>query len=125
MIRFYLNRPISGVVYLLTGGLLGIGWLIDICLIPGIVDEENIQYNQMKLVSIWATNILVIIHQLFQSLYHTNSHTPIFIHKQIQDRGIINKYTLIVLSVLTFLNIPLWYKRASRSCCPFVHDASI
>jgi TM2 domain-containing membrane protein YozV len=44
--RFYLNRPISGIIWLLTGGLFGIGWLIDLCLIPGMVEEENIRYQQ-------------------------------------------------------------------------------
>jgi len=39
--RFYLGRVVSGVVWLLTGGLLGIGWLIDLFLIPGIVREAN------------------------------------------------------------------------------------
>jgi TM2 domain-containing membrane protein YozV len=43
--RFYLNRPVSGVIYLLTGGIFGIGWLVDICLIPGIVEEENAKLN--------------------------------------------------------------------------------
>ena len=31
--RFYLGHPIMGVIYLLTGGLCGVGWLIDIILI--------------------------------------------------------------------------------------------
>merc|ERR1711943_90525 len=39
--RFYLNRPVSGVIYLFTFGLFGIGWLIDICLIPGMVEHSN------------------------------------------------------------------------------------
>ncbi|GAM25498.1 hypothetical protein SAMD00019534_086730 [Acytostelium subglobosum LB1] len=39
--RFYLNRPCSGVLYLFTLGVFGIGWLVDICLIPGMVEHEN------------------------------------------------------------------------------------
>eukprot|EP01118_Nematostelium_gracile_P008916 TRINITY_DN2981_c0_g2_i1.p1 TRINITY_DN2981_c0_g2~~TRINITY_DN2981_c0_g2_i1.p1 ORF type:complete len:138 (-),score=32.15 TRINITY_DN2981_c0_g2_i1:112-486(-) len=39
--RFYLDRPLSGIVWLLTGGLCGIGWLLDLCLIPGMVDDCN------------------------------------------------------------------------------------
>ena len=37
--RFYVGRPVSGLVWLLTGGLLGIGWLVDACLIPEFVEE--------------------------------------------------------------------------------------
>jgi len=32
--RFYNGRPLSGVIRLLTAGLLGIGWLVDVFLIP-------------------------------------------------------------------------------------------
>lgn len=39
--RFYAGRWISGIVWFLTGGLLGIGWLIDIILIPGMIDRFN------------------------------------------------------------------------------------
>jgi len=34
--RFYYGRPVSGTVYFFTLGLLGIGWLIDLFLIPGM-----------------------------------------------------------------------------------------
>ncbi len=39
--RFYLRRYISGVIWLLTFGLLGIGQLVDLFLINGMVREEN------------------------------------------------------------------------------------
>ena len=32
--RFYFGPPISGTVYLFTLGLLGIGWLVDLFLMP-------------------------------------------------------------------------------------------
>ena len=37
--RCYLNKICTGLLYALTGGLFGIGLLIDLCLIPGLVDE--------------------------------------------------------------------------------------
>jgi TM2 domain-containing membrane protein YozV len=39
--RFYYGKPISGCIWALTAGLLGIGWLIDIFLIPTMHDEAN------------------------------------------------------------------------------------
>lgn len=34
--RFYYGRPVSGTVWFLTLGLLGVGWLIDLFLIPSL-----------------------------------------------------------------------------------------
>ena len=34
--RFYFGKPISGTIWFFTGGLLGIGWIIDLFLIPGM-----------------------------------------------------------------------------------------
>ena len=34
--RFYYGRPLSGTVWLFTFGLFGVGWLIDLFLIPGM-----------------------------------------------------------------------------------------
>lgn len=39
--RFYLGRPVSGVVWLLTGGLFGIGWFVDLFLTFFMVEDEN------------------------------------------------------------------------------------
>ncbi len=50
--RFYFGKPISGTVYFFTLGLLGIGWLIDLFLIPSLsrradrrFAEGRINYN--------------------------------------------------------------------------------
>ncbi len=39
--KFYLDKPVWGIVYLLTGGLFTIGWFIDIFTIPGDVRRAN------------------------------------------------------------------------------------
>ena len=41
MHRFYLRRYVTGVIWLRTFGLLGIGQFIDLFLINGMVEEEN------------------------------------------------------------------------------------
>ncbi len=37
-----MGRPISGLVWLLSGGLFGIGWVIDFFLIPEFVEEVRV-----------------------------------------------------------------------------------
>lgn len=39
--RLYCGRVGTAVLWALTGGLLGIGWLVDLFLIPGMVEEAN------------------------------------------------------------------------------------
>ena len=39
--KFYLRRPVVGILYFCTGGLLLIGWLIDLFTLPGQVEELN------------------------------------------------------------------------------------
>ncbi len=39
--RFYAGKIASGVLYLLTGGLFGIGWIVDIILIASDKFEDN------------------------------------------------------------------------------------
>jgi TM2 domain-containing membrane protein YozV len=43
--RFYYGRPISGTIWFFTLGLLGIGWLIDLLLIPGMAREADLRYE--------------------------------------------------------------------------------
>ena len=42
--RLYNGRIITGVIWLLTGGLFMIGQIIDLFLIPGIVDRANAEF---------------------------------------------------------------------------------
>ena len=39
--RFYMGKILTGLLWLFTGGLLGIGWLYDLCTLNGQVDEVN------------------------------------------------------------------------------------
>lgn len=43
--RFYFGKPISGTVYFFTLGLLGIGWLIDLFLIPRLYRQANRRFR--------------------------------------------------------------------------------
>ncbi|MEM1145396.1 MAG: TM2 domain-containing protein [Pseudomonadota bacterium] len=42
--RFYYGRPISGTIWFFTFGLLFIGWIIDLILIPGMNEEADYRY---------------------------------------------------------------------------------
>lgn len=39
--HYYLRRPLFGVLYTLTLGLLGVGWLVDICRLSCLVKRTN------------------------------------------------------------------------------------
>jgi len=44
--RFYYGRPISGTIYFCTFGLLGIGWLVDLFLIPSFQRQANLPRSE-------------------------------------------------------------------------------
>jgi len=44
--RFYFGRPVSGTIYLFTLGLLGIGWLIDLFLMPSLERSADRRYRE-------------------------------------------------------------------------------
>ncbi len=44
--RFYYGRPISGTIWLLTLGLVGIGWLVDLFLIPSMDREADLRFTE-------------------------------------------------------------------------------
>lgn len=42
--RFYYGKPITGTLWFFTFGLLFIGWIIDLFLIPGMDEEADRRY---------------------------------------------------------------------------------
>ncbi|KAB0676550.1 TM2 domain-containing protein [Aureimonas leprariae] len=49
--RFYLGRPWTGLLWLVTFGLLGVGQVIDLFLLRGMVRAEN---NERRLDALYA-----------------------------------------------------------------------
>lgn len=43
--RFYYGRPISGTIYFFTLGLLFVGWIVDLFLIPGMDDDADRRFS--------------------------------------------------------------------------------
>lgn len=44
--RFYYGKKISGCIWFFTFGLFGIGWLIDLFLIPGMDKDADFKYKE-------------------------------------------------------------------------------
>ena len=44
--RFYFGKPVSGTIYFFTLGLLLIGWIVDLFLIPGMEREADRRFNE-------------------------------------------------------------------------------
>jgi TM2 domain-containing membrane protein YozV len=57
--RFYAGQIVWGIVYLCTFGLLGIGQLIDLVLVPGMVKARNDQLRR-KYLAEWGEDGLVM-----------------------------------------------------------------
>lgn len=47
--RFYYGRPISGTIWFCTLGLLFIGWIVDLFLIPGMDREADLRFTAGEL----------------------------------------------------------------------------
>jgi len=43
--RFYYGRQLSGTIYFFTLGLLFIGWIVDLFLIPGMNEDADIRFQ--------------------------------------------------------------------------------
>jgi TM2 domain-containing membrane protein YozV len=42
--RFYFGKPVTGTIWFFTGGLLLIGWLVDVFLIPSMARRADLRY---------------------------------------------------------------------------------
>ena len=47
--RFYFGKPVTGTLWFFTLGLLGIGWLIDVFLIPSMDRQADYRYRAGRL----------------------------------------------------------------------------
>lgn len=47
--RFYFGRPLSGLIWFFTFGLLGIGWLVDVFLIPWMERTAERRYKSGRI----------------------------------------------------------------------------
>ena len=45
--KFYLNRPLLGIAYFFTGGLLLIGWVYDLFTLPRQIDDYNERFDEL------------------------------------------------------------------------------
>ncbi len=44
--RFYYGKPITGLIWALTGGLFLIGWIVDLFLIPAMEVEASTKFTE-------------------------------------------------------------------------------
>jgi TM2 domain-containing membrane protein YozV len=44
--RFYYGKPVTGTIWFCTFGLLGIGWLVDLFLIPSMDRQADRRYRE-------------------------------------------------------------------------------
>ncbi|MCA9197942.1 MAG: NINE protein [Pirellulaceae bacterium] len=43
--RFYFGKPLTGILWLFTFGLLGVGWIVDLFLIPSMEEEADRKFQ--------------------------------------------------------------------------------
>ena len=74
--RFYYGKPISGTIWFLTLGLCGVGWLIDLFLIPAMDRSVDFRYQAGVLDYSLAWVLLVFvgilgIHRMYMNKWLT------------------------------------------------------
>jgi len=74
--RFYFGKPISGTIYFFTFGLLGIGWIIDLFLIPSLDRQADLMFQVGKIDYTFAWVLLTFlgffgIHRMYMDKWIT------------------------------------------------------
>ncbi|KPA89461.1 MULTISPECIES: TM2 domain-containing protein [Pseudomonas] len=74
--RFYYGKPVTGTIWFCTFGLLGIGWLIDVFLIPGMDREADLRFTPGPLDYTVAWLLLTFlgifgVHRMYQGKWIT------------------------------------------------------
>ena len=74
--RFYFGKPVSGTIYFFTFGLLGIGWLIDLFLIPSLDRQADLRFRAGRIDYTAAWVLLTFlgllgIHRMYMSKWVT------------------------------------------------------
>ena len=74
--RFYLGRPITGTIWLFTGGLLLIGWIVDLFLIPSMAEDAGSRYapGEYDYTIVWGLHVFLGvfgIHRLYMGKIFT------------------------------------------------------
>ncbi|MEO1529461.1 MAG: TM2 domain-containing protein [Planctomycetota bacterium] len=68
--RFYLGKPVTGAIWFFTGGLLLVGWVVDLFLIPSMCEESQKRFRtgQNDYTLIWLLHVFLGpfgIHRLY------------------------------------------------------------
>jgi len=74
--RFYYGKPMSGTIYFLTLGLLGIGWIIDLFLIPSMDRQADLRFRAGRINYTVAWTLLTFlglfgIHRMYMGKWLT------------------------------------------------------
>ncbi|HQQ73823.1 MAG TPA: TM2 domain-containing protein [Pseudomonadales bacterium] len=74
--RFYYGKPVTGTIWFFTLGLLGVGWLIDLFLIPGMDRESDLRFTGGELDYSLAWILLTFlglfgVHRMYQGKWLT------------------------------------------------------
>ena len=74
--RFYYGKPVTGTIWFFTLGLLGIGWLIDLFLIPGMDRQADHRFTAGRIDYSVAWILLTFlgpfgVHRMYQGKWFT------------------------------------------------------